>query len=125
MTQADQRFVVVGGGLAGARAIETLRDEGFEGSLVLLCAEAHLPYERPPLSKAVLAGRDDVAVATLHDQSWYAERHVELRMTAMATRLDTAAQAVFLAICGRSMIRWLCSRGSGRNRAWSSWELAG
>jgi 3-phenylpropionate/trans-cinnamate dioxygenase ferredoxin reductase subunit len=96
MTQADQRFVVVGGGLAGARAIETLRDEGFEGSLVLLCAEAHLPYERPPLSKAVLAGRDDVAVATLHDQSWYAERHVELRMTATATGLDTAAQAVFL-----------------------------
>jgi 3-phenylpropionate/trans-cinnamate dioxygenase ferredoxin reductase subunit len=96
MTHADQRFVVVGGGLAGARAVETLRAEGFEGSLVLVSAERHLPYERPPLSKAVLAGRDDVAVATLHDQSWYAERNVELRLTTTATNLDTAGQNLTL-----------------------------
>jgi 3-phenylpropionate/trans-cinnamate dioxygenase ferredoxin reductase subunit len=96
MTHADQRFVVVGGGLAGARAVETLRAEGFEGSLVLVGAERHLPYERPPLSKAVLAGRDDVAVATLHDQSWYAERNVELRLTATATNLDTAGRNLTL-----------------------------
>ncbi|MDP9240753.1 MAG: FAD-dependent oxidoreductase [Actinomycetota bacterium] len=96
MTHADQRFVVVGGGLAGARAVETLRAEGFEGSLVLVSAERHLPYERPPLSKAVLAGRDDVAVATLHDRSWYAERNVELRLTTTATNLDTAGRNLTL-----------------------------
>jgi 3-phenylpropionate/trans-cinnamate dioxygenase ferredoxin reductase subunit len=96
MTQADDRFVVVGGGLAGARAVETLRAEGFEGSLVLVSAEPHLPYERPPLSKAVLAGRDDVSVATLHDRSWYAEHHIELRLTATATNLDTIGQSLTL-----------------------------
>jgi 3-phenylpropionate/trans-cinnamate dioxygenase ferredoxin reductase component len=96
MTHADQRFVVVGGGLAGARAVETLRAEGFEGSLVLVSAERHLPYERPPLSNAVLAGRDDVTVATLHDQSWYAERNVELRLTTTATNLDTAGRNLTL-----------------------------
>jgi 3-phenylpropionate/trans-cinnamate dioxygenase ferredoxin reductase subunit len=96
MAQVDQRFVVVGGGLAGARAVETLRDEGFQGSVVLVGAENHLPYERPPLSKAVLAGRDDVSVAILHDQSWYTERDVELRLTATATRLDIAGQTLSL-----------------------------
>jgi 3-phenylpropionate/trans-cinnamate dioxygenase ferredoxin reductase subunit len=96
MAQADQRFVVVGGGLAGARAVETLRDEGFGGSLLLLSTERHLPYERPPLSKAVLAGRDDVSVAILHDESWYAERDVELRLATTATELDTARQTLRL-----------------------------
>jgi 3-phenylpropionate/trans-cinnamate dioxygenase ferredoxin reductase subunit len=94
MAQMDQRFVVVGGGLAGARAVETLRDEGFKGSLVLVSAETHLPYERPPLSKAVLAGRDDVSVAILHDRNWYAERDVDLRLNATATGLDTAGQTL-------------------------------
>jgi 3-phenylpropionate/trans-cinnamate dioxygenase ferredoxin reductase subunit len=96
MAPADQRFVVVGGGLAGARAVETLRDEGFGGSIVLVSTEPHLPYERPPLSKAVLAGRDDVSVAILHDQTWYEERDVELRLTATATELDTAHQSLRL-----------------------------
>jgi 3-phenylpropionate/trans-cinnamate dioxygenase ferredoxin reductase subunit len=96
MAEVDQRFVVVGGGLAGARAVETLRDGGFQGSLVLVSTETHLPYERPPLSKAVLAGRDDVSVAILHDQDWYAERNVELRLTTTATGLDTAGQTLLL-----------------------------
>jgi 3-phenylpropionate/trans-cinnamate dioxygenase ferredoxin reductase subunit len=52
---SDERtFVVVGGGLAGAKSVEELRERGFEGRLVLLGAEAHLPYERPPLSKDYL-----------------------------------------------------------------------
>ena len=58
-------FVIVGAGLAGAKAAEALRDEGFDGRLVLLGAEPHLPYERPPLSKGYLQGkaeRDDVFV---------------------------------------------------------------
>ena len=46
----DRTFVVVGGGLAGAKSVEVLRERGFEGKVVLLAGEAHLPYERPPLS---------------------------------------------------------------------------
>jgi 3-phenylpropionate/trans-cinnamate dioxygenase ferredoxin reductase subunit len=96
MAQVDQRYVVVGGGLAGARAVETLRDEGYQGALVLVSAESHLPYERPPLSKAVLAGRDDVSVAILHDESWYRERNIELTLTVTATGLDTSGQTLAL-----------------------------
>ena len=52
-------FVVVGGGLAGAKAVETLRDEGFDGQVVLIGREPVRPYERPPLSKEVLSGKKE------------------------------------------------------------------
>ena len=64
---ADQTFVVVGAGLAGAKAVEALRDKGFAGRLVLVGAEPHLPYERPPLSKGYLKGeatREDATCTT-------------------------------------------------------------
>ena len=68
---ADNRvFVVVGGGLAGAKAVEALRDKGFEGQLVLFAAERHLPYERPPLSKAYLKTGEKLEDAFVHDQRW-------------------------------------------------------
>jgi 3-phenylpropionate/trans-cinnamate dioxygenase ferredoxin reductase subunit len=54
---SDRTFVIVGAGLAGAKAAETLRDEGFDGRLVLVGAEDDRPYERPPLSKEYLRGR--------------------------------------------------------------------
>ena len=66
-------YVVVGGGLAGAKAVETLRTEGFEGELVLVAAEAVHPYERPPLSKAFLMGKAERASVFVHDDGWYAE----------------------------------------------------
>jgi 3-phenylpropionate/trans-cinnamate dioxygenase ferredoxin reductase subunit len=50
-------FVIVGGGLAGAKAAEALRDKGFDGDVVLFATENHLPYERPPLSKEYLQAR--------------------------------------------------------------------
>ena len=75
---ASTRIVVVGGGLAGAKAVEALRDEGFDGSLTLIGDESHLPYERPPLSKGYLAGNDDRASMDVHDQDWYAEHRVAL-----------------------------------------------
>lgn len=81
------QMVIVGGGLAGAKAAETLRDEGFDGSVVLLAAEDERPYERPPLSKGYLLGNDERDQAFVHPESWYAENNVELRLGTEATAL--------------------------------------
>ena len=61
-------YVVVGGGLAGAKAVETLRTEGFDGDVVLVGAEQERPYERPPLSKAVLMGNAERDSVFVHDR---------------------------------------------------------
>jgi len=87
-------IVVVGGGLAAARATETLRTEGYEGDLVVVTGEPEVPYERPPLSKDYLrgeAGRD--ALGTL-DADWYADHGVDLRTSTTAVGLDVAARSV-------------------------------
>ena len=89
-------FVIVGAGLAGAKAAETLREEGFDGPVVLVGAEPERPYERPPLSKQYLLGRADRDSAFVHDAGWYAEHDVELRTGVRATRLDPAAHRVAL-----------------------------
>jgi 3-phenylpropionate/trans-cinnamate dioxygenase ferredoxin reductase component len=83
-------YVIVGAGLAGAKAAETLRAEGFDGPVVLLGEEPELPYERPPLSKGYLLGTAERAQARVHDEGWYAEHHVELRTGVRATGLDPA-----------------------------------
>ncbi|GID32579.1 NAD(P)/FAD-dependent oxidoreductase [Paractinoplanes brasiliensis] len=91
---ADRTFVIVGAGQAGANAAETLRAEGFAGRVVLLGAEPHFPYERPPLSKAVLLGKDEPDSVFLHDDAWYAEQDVEVHIGAAAHALDRAARQV-------------------------------
>ncbi|WP_026341290.1 NAD(P)/FAD-dependent oxidoreductase [Actinomadura atramentaria] len=92
MDRETGRVVVVGGGLAGVRAVEALRARGFGGGLTLVSAEAHRPYDRPPLSKAVLAGdADDTAV----DADWDALRcDLLLGERATALRLDGRGGAV-------------------------------
>jgi 3-phenylpropionate/trans-cinnamate dioxygenase ferredoxin reductase subunit len=93
---ADRTFVIAGAGLAGAKAAETLREEGFDGRLVLIGAEAERPYERPPLSKDYLrgeSGRDGIYV---HDERFYAEQEIELRLGRTALRIETAATTVEL-----------------------------
>ena len=95
------RVVLVGGGLAGARAATTLREEGHDGPITLIGAEPHAPYERPPLSKDYLigkAGRDSVFV---HPESWYAENDVDLRRSTRVTALDRSAGEVVLDDGGR------------------------
>ena len=92
----SQTHVIVGASLAGAKAAETLRDEGFDGRIVLIGSEAERPYERPPLSKDYLrgeAGRDKVYV---HPEGFYAEREIELRLGSTAASLDTDAREVEL-----------------------------
>ena len=81
-----QTFVIVGGGLAGAKAAETLRSEGFGGRLLLLGEEAERPYERPPLSKAYLRGETGRDSLYVHQDEFYAAHEIELRT---ATRVDS------------------------------------
>jgi 3-phenylpropionate/trans-cinnamate dioxygenase ferredoxin reductase subunit len=88
--------VLVGGGLAGARMSEALREEGHDGPITLVGAEAHPPYERPPLSKGYLLGSAERESVFVHPGGWYADNDVELRLSTQATGLDTAAQQVVL-----------------------------
>ncbi len=84
---AVDRIVVVGAGLAGVRTAEELRRAGFEGELVLVGDEAHLPYDRPPLSKDVLRGdRDDT---TLRPREFFEEQAIDLRLDSPAASVDT------------------------------------
>jgi 3-phenylpropionate/trans-cinnamate dioxygenase ferredoxin reductase subunit len=89
-------YVIAGASLAGAKAAEALRAEGFDGRLIMIGAESERPYERPPLSKDYLAGktaREDVFV---HPVDWYAEHQVELRLGVRADGIDRDARRVTL-----------------------------
>jgi 3-phenylpropionate/trans-cinnamate dioxygenase ferredoxin reductase subunit len=92
----EQTFVIVGASLAGAKAAETLRDEGFDGHLVLIGAEAERPYERPPLSKDYLRGEAD-SKPYVHDEGFYAEHDIELRTATTVERIAPATSEVDLA----------------------------
>jgi 3-phenylpropionate/trans-cinnamate dioxygenase ferredoxin reductase component len=87
-------FVIAGASLAGAKAAETLRDEGFDGQIVLLGAEPERPYERPPLSKGYLLGNDERDSVYVHPADWYAEHDVDLRLGVAVTGIDRAVSAV-------------------------------
>ncbi|MFE3253931.1 NAD(P)/FAD-dependent oxidoreductase [Streptomyces sp. NPDC059209] len=93
---ANPAFVIVGAGLAGAKAAETLRDEGFDGPIALLGEENERPYERPPLSKGYLQGKEERETAFVHPSGWYAEHGVDLRMGTTVTAIDPAAHEVTL-----------------------------
>ena len=95
MTQRST-FVIVGGGLAGAKAAETLRTEGFDGRVVLIGAEADRPYERPPLSKDYLRGEADREKAYVHDASFYEDNAIELLTDREVVALDDAAHTLSL-----------------------------
>lgn len=107
----DRTFVIVGGGLAGARAAAALRERGFDGRIVLIGAEAHLPYQRPPLSKEFLAAKQSAIARayaeadqrltlrdfTVYDADWYRSAEVELLLGAEVTVLSGHDHSVGLA----------------------------
>ncbi len=91
---SEDAYVIVGASLAGAKAAETLRAEGFGGPVVLIGAESELPYERPPLSKDYLQGKSPRDKIYVHPEQWYAEHNVELRLGLTVTEIDPAAHRV-------------------------------
>src|SRR5215218_5365602 len=86
----SKTFVIVGASLTGAKAAETLRTEGFDGRLVLIGTEHERPYERPPLSKDYLRGEVGREQVYVHDEGYYAEPDIELRLGRMAVGIDTS-----------------------------------
>ncbi|MFB7885874.1 NAD(P)/FAD-dependent oxidoreductase [Microbacterium sp. NPDC056057] len=89
-------MLIIGGGLAGGTAAEALRDEGFDGDITVVAAEAHPPYQRPPLSKGYLAGGEGLDAVILHPAEWYEERGIRLITGVAVTSLEPAAHAVEL-----------------------------
>jgi 3-phenylpropionate/trans-cinnamate dioxygenase ferredoxin reductase component len=92
----DQTFIVVGASLAGAKAAETLRAEGFDGRLVLIGDEHARPYERPPLSKDYLRGEVGREKVYVHDEGFYADHDIDLRLGRTAVSLNPSVNEVAL-----------------------------
>ena len=93
----DTTYVIAGASLAGAKAAETLRAEGFDGPLILIGAESERPYERPPLSKGYLLGEAQRETIYVHPSQWYADHDVNLRLGVTVTGIDPGAHQVSLA----------------------------
>jgi 3-phenylpropionate/trans-cinnamate dioxygenase ferredoxin reductase subunit len=92
----DQPYVIVGASLAGAKAAETLREEGFDGRLVLIGDEPDRPYERPPLTKDYLRGESPREKAFVHPHAFYRQHDIELMTETTVTALDPARARVVL-----------------------------
>jgi len=94
MTQTQQTFVIVGTGLAGAKTAGALREEAFDGRIILLGDESERPYDRPPLSKDYLQGKSELEKVYVHPTGWYAEHDVDLRLDTRVTAIDRSAHEV-------------------------------
>ena len=112
-------IVIVGASLAGGTAAVTLREQGFDGDLVLIGAERQLPYNRPPLSKGYLRGQDRFEDQLVKPASYYAEQRIQLKLGVRATAIDAKQKVVELE-SGESVVydRLLVATGS-RNRTLS------
>jgi 3-phenylpropionate/trans-cinnamate dioxygenase ferredoxin reductase component len=109
------RIVIIGGSLAGGSAAITLRDHGYEGELTLIGEESQLPYERPPLSKAVLIGNTDEP-DWVADEAAYAEKNITLRLGTTATRIDRARKVVVASRTEYPYDKLLIATGSAPRR---------
>jgi 3-phenylpropionate/trans-cinnamate dioxygenase ferredoxin reductase component len=94
---APQHIVLAGGGLAAQRCAETLRRDGYSGAICMVCAEPHAPYDRPPLSKQLLAGTCDEPSLALRPADWYVAHDVELLLGVGAAGLRMAEHTLVLA----------------------------
>ncbi|HKY90663.1 MAG TPA: FAD-dependent oxidoreductase [Nevskiaceae bacterium] len=93
---APQTIVIAGGGFAAVNAIEALRESGYDGRIVLVSEEAALPYDRPPLSKAYLAGTQPVEQLAFHDEAWYRGKSVDYELGQKVVSMDLGSRRVSL-----------------------------
>ncbi len=91
---ADLQYLIVGGGLAAASAVEGIRELDQQGVITLLSAERELPYHRPPLSKGFLAGKEQLDTVRVHDAAWYRERKVRVKLGQTAKSVHIGKQSV-------------------------------
>jgi 3-phenylpropionate/trans-cinnamate dioxygenase ferredoxin reductase subunit len=113
----DTTHLIVGGSLAGAKAAETLRAEGFDGPLILIGRESERPYERPPLSKEYLLGKAERDTIYVHPPQWYAEHDVDLRLGVTVAGLHPGSHEVSLADGSRAgYSKLLLATGSSPRR---------
>src|SRR6266566_9095188 len=89
-------FLIVGASLAGAKAAEELRTQGFDGRVVLIGAEPERPYERPPLTKDYLRGESEREKAYVHPYGFYAQQEIELETGVTVTGIEPGASRVTL-----------------------------
>jgi 3-phenylpropionate/trans-cinnamate dioxygenase ferredoxin reductase subunit len=119
--------IVIGGGQAGAQAVDTLRREGFTGRLVLICDEPELPYQRPPLSKKYLSGELSADRLLFRHRAFYEEHRIELRLATRVSKLHPGLKQVELA--GGEMLTYdrlmLCLGAGSRRLSCPGAELAG
>jgi NADPH-dependent 2,4-dienoyl-CoA reductase/sulfur reductase-like enzyme len=116
---------VVGASLAGLRAAETLRQEGFEGTLTVIGAEQHLPYDRPPLSKQLLTGEWNTERTLLRPSRFYTELQLDLMLGAEAVALDATARTVSLADGQRVSYDGLVIATGARSHVPEGWQREG
>ncbi len=113
---AVETVAIVGASLCGATAALTLRDEGFDGRVVLIGEEEEPPYERPPLSKKYLSGEQPFAKALVRPPELYVEREIDIRLGTRAERIDPHERAVELASGERIAADRILVATGGRNR---------
>ena len=89
----DRGFVIIGASLAGAKAAQTLREEGFDGRIVLIGEEPVRPYERPVLSKEYLQGKAEADAAFVHDPGYYDKHDIDLRLSTPGKQAGAAGSA--------------------------------
>src|ERR1700720_613036 len=111
-----QRYVIVGANLAGGTAAITLREEGFDGEIVLIGAEPHPPYERPPLSKEYLQGGKPFEDALLKPSSFYVDNNIQTRFGKRAVRVDPLDHTIDLEGGGKILYDKVLVATGVRNR---------
>jgi 3-phenylpropionate/trans-cinnamate dioxygenase ferredoxin reductase subunit len=109
-------ILLIGGGIASANAAAELREQGFDGSIVLVTREQDPPYHRPPLTKGYLQGREDRPSTLVHPEAWYAEHDVELRTRTPVMDLDTTARTAKLGRAQLGFGQALVATGAGIRR---------
>jgi 3-phenylpropionate/trans-cinnamate dioxygenase ferredoxin reductase subunit len=109
-------ILLIGGGIASANAAAELREQGFDGSIVLVTREMDAPYHRPPLTKGYLQGREDRPSTLVHPEAWYAEHDVDLRTRTPVMDLDTAARTAKLGRVQLGFGQALVATGAGIRR---------